>query len=158
MMHGKDKPRYPFLKRVCQLTTSFYSHSFRFFRCLYSLPGSPDCPVSLTRQYFAYLGPDWAGSVIPNCLPTDRNRPHPSRVSNYTTAKEDLQYVLQAIGEDPKGYAQHSMKRGGATEAARNGACVDDIRVAGDWTSNRTAELYIANPNPVNQLLRPYLL
>jgi hypothetical protein len=35
------------------------------------------------------------------------------------------------------------MKRGGATEAAKRGATVNEIQVAGHWTSAKTAEKYI---------------
>ncbi len=65
---------------------------------------------------------------------------------SYTNAKEDLHFVLNLIGVDPTGYAEHSMKRGGATEAAKNGATADDIQIAGDWSHRRTAVLYIDQP------------
>jgi hypothetical protein len=76
---------------------------------------------------------------------------------SYTNAKEDLQHVLQLIGEDPTGYAEHSMKRGGATEAARHGATAETIQIAGDWSHRRTAALYIDHPTAQNQILRQYL-
>ncbi len=76
---------------------------------------------------------------------------------SYTNAKEDLHFVLNLVGIDPKGFAEHSMKRGGATEAAKQGASAEDIQVAGDWSHRRTAALYIDHPTSQNQRLRRYL-
>ena len=115
------------------------------------------CPVQLTCKYFDFLGANWVGSVVPGCLPSDSNVPHPWKVQNYTGAQEDLSFLMQAIGEDPSGYSQHSMKRGGATEAAKRGAGVAAIQVAGNWSTARTASLYVDGPQHRNQLLRPYL-
>jgi hypothetical protein len=66
-----------------------------------------------------------------------------SQVITYTSAIEDLRYCLRLINVDPRGYSEHSMKRGGATEAAKRGATVGEIQHAGHWTSTKTAEKYI---------------
>jgi hypothetical protein len=113
--------------------------------------------VKLTQKYFQYLGENWNGSVIPQCQPGDKTKPHASKIMSYTNAKEDLHHVLELVGIDPKGYAEHSMKRGGATEAAKNGATADDIQIAGDWAQRRTAALYIDQPTSKNQILRQFL-
>lgn len=113
--------------------------------------------MALTKRYFAFLGETWLKSVLPTCQPADRNLPHPTKVLTYTSAREDLQFVLGLIGEDPTGYSEHSSKRGGATEAARLGAPMHDIQLAGQWSSTQTASLYVDNPLPTNQILRPYL-
>ena len=115
------------------------------------------CPVQLTIRYFDYLGANWVGSVIPGCLPSNSNAPHPWKIQNYTSAQEDLAFVMRAIGEDPSGYSQQSMKRGGATEAANRGAGVAEIQVAGNWSNARTASRYIDGAQHRNQVLRPYL-
>ena len=65
--------------------------------------------------------------------------------------------LLVAVGEDPNGYGEHSMKRGAATEAAKNGAEVGEIQVSGNWTNSRTASLYVDTDMHRNRLLRPYL-
>ncbi len=98
--------------------------------------------MSLTRKYFEFLG-GHTGSVIPQCSPGNRNVPHPTRVLSYTNASEDLQYLLRYVGVDPRGFSEHSMKRGGATEAARCGATREEIQVAGHWACARTVEKYI---------------
>ncbi len=76
---------------------------------------------------------------------------------SYTNAREDFQYILGRINEDPKGYSQHSMKRGGASEAARRGASATEIQVAGNWTNLRTARRYIDTVQPKNIGLRKFL-
>lgn len=137
------------------------TNSFTFFRRLYAHPGSAHCPVALTLKYFQFLG-GHQGSVVPQCSPANRNVPHASRVLSYTHASDDLQYTLRLVGVDPKGFTEHSMKRGddlcnfdqnkiiwnglfagGATEAARCGATREEIQVAGHWASARTVEKYI---------------
>ncbi len=77
---------------------------------------------------------------------------------SYTNAHEDLKHVLELIGEDPEGFTEHSMKRGGATEAARNGATADDIQIAGDWTSREITTRYIGIPVSSNQALKRFFL
>jgi hypothetical protein len=83
------------------------------------------------------------GSVVPQCQPKDARLPHATKHITYTSASEDLCYMLNMIGVNARGFSEHSLKRGGATEAAKNGATVDEIQVAGHWTNPRTAEKYI---------------
>ncbi len=95
--------------------------------------------------------------MVPACHPGNRNLPHPTRVASYTNAQEDFRYILECIGENPDGFSQHSMKRGGASEAARNGASATDIQTAGNWASLRTARRYIDYVQPKNSGLRKFL-
>ncbi len=98
--------------------------------------------MEITKKYFAFLG-SHQGSVIPTCQPGDRNLPHPTKVLAYSNASEDLQYTLGIVGVNPRGFSEHSMKRGGATEAARQGATAEEIQIAGHWVCPRTAEKYV---------------
>jgi len=98
--------------------------------------------VQLTLRYFAFLD-GHQGSVIPQCSPGDRNKPHPTKASSYTNCSEDLAYLLGLIGENAAGFSEHSFKRGGATEAARCGATREEIKIAGHWACLRTVEKYI---------------
>ncbi len=116
-----------------------------------------DCPVELTRRYFEFLGSSWAGSVVPLSTPGQSNRPHPSRVMSYSNAMQDLHYVLTLIEVDIHGFTEHSMKRGGATEAARRGATASDIQSAGNWSTARLSAQYIDHPQTKNQLLQKFL-
>ncbi len=70
-------------------------------------------------------------------------KPHPLRTLSYSNAVEDFRFLLKKIEVDPHGYSEHSMRRGGATEAAKNGASTDEIQIAGDWANLRTAEKYV---------------
>ena len=115
--------------------------NFYLFSRLYAHPGSANCPLQLTLKYFAFLGHQ--GSVVPTCSPGDRNKPHGTKVLSYSNAGNDLHYVLRLVGVDPTGYSEHSMKRGGATEAARRGASREEIQRAGHWVCPRTADRYI---------------
>jgi hypothetical protein len=114
------------------------------------------CPVRLTDRYFAFLG-TWQGSVVPLSNQKDRRLPHESRVMSYTNASEDMKHVLALINVDASGFAEHSMKRGGATEAARRGATASEICIAGDWSNQKIAEKYIDQPNCHNQILKKFL-
>jgi hypothetical protein len=93
-------------------------------------------------EYFGFLG-TFRGSVVPQCQANRANSPHESRTLGYTNAIEDLRYVLRLIDVDPRGFSEHSMKRGGATEAAKRGATVGEIQEAGHWTNLQTAEKYV---------------
>lgn len=128
---------------LLRFLASMYLSFLSIFSRLYAQPGSLNCPVRLTLSYFSFLGLDYQGSVVPQCQPSDRMKPHLTRSLSYTNAVEDLRYILRKIGIDPRGYSEHSMRRGGATEAARSGASTDEIQIAGDWASLRTAEKYV---------------
>lgn len=77
---------------------------------------------------------------------------------SYSNASEDLKYVLQLVGVDPTGFSEHSMKRGGATEAAKRGASGEEIQHGGHWLSRRTAEKYIDASNARQKAFNRYLV
>lgn len=124
---------------------------------MYPTQEETNCPVNLTERYFQFLGTDWTGSVVPLSQPGHPDKPHATKVMSYTNAIEDLQHVLQLIGLDPNGYSEHSMKRGGATEAARRGASAADIQLAGNWSDARVAGQYVDHPAVRNQALQRFL-
>lgn len=126
-------------------------------RCVYATEDPELCPVRLTQGYFSFLGDAWTGSVVTSCNAQDANLPHPTRVMSYTNAKEDLQYVLQLIGLDPRGFSEHSMRRGGATEAARMGATTSEIQSAGNWSNPQVAGRYVDHAQVRNQRLQRFL-
>jgi hypothetical protein len=99
--------------------------------------------MKLTTRYFEILGAEHRGSVVPQCQANRPLQPHPTKLINYTSAVEDLRHCLRLVNVDPSGYSEHSMKRGGATEAAKRGATVGEIQHAGHWTCSLTAEKYI---------------
>jgi len=56
------------------------------------------------------------------------------------------------------GYTEHSMKRGGASEAALNGATLEELRDAGHWTNVRTAAKYVADTSTSVRKYNRYLV
>jgi hypothetical protein len=108
-------------------------------------------------RYFTFLG-EHRGPVVPQCHPGDRDRPHATRAVTYTNACKDLRYVLSLVGVDPAGYSEHSMKRGGATEAARYGATREEIQNAGHWKCARTVERYIDASHVRQRNFNQYLM
>jgi hypothetical protein len=128
----------------------------RFFRRLYAHPGSSHCPVQMTLKYFQFLG-EHTGSVIPACKPGNRDAPHPTNAIGYSNASQDLQYVLGLSGINGKGFSEHSMKRGGATEAAKCGASREEIQQFGHWKSARTVDKYIEDSRLRQRIFVNYL-
>ena len=61
-----------------------------------------------------------------------------------------IRHILAALGVNPKNYAGHSFRRGGATWAYKCGVPVDTIRIIGDWKSNS----YTAYLECSDQLIR----
>jgi len=55
------------------------------------------------------------------------------------------------------GYTEHSMKRGGASEAALHGATLEELRDAGHWTNVRTAAKYVADTSASARKFNVYL-
>jgi len=49
------------------------------------------------------------------------------------------------------------MKRGGASEAALNGATLEELRDAGHWTNVRTASKYVADTSTSIRKFNRYL-
>jgi len=125
-------------RKVCVLNTYFVSSY------LFPERDVNHCVVQLTTDYFAFLGLTFDGSVIPKCSPRNRFRPVNDPIT-YTSASEDFKFMLDKIGEPTEGYSEHSMRRGGATAAARRGAYLEQICVAGHWTSVRVAAMYVEN-------------
>ncbi len=95
--------------------------------------------------------------MLPLCQAGNRKKPHPDKIMTYSTAADDLKHLLRLCGEDPSGFSQHSMKRGGASEAANNGAGEAEIATAGNWSQLKTARKYIDNKPANNVLLKKYL-
>jgi integrase len=63
----------------------------------------------------------------------------------YKAFVKKLKSSLQVMGLDPKLYSSHSLRRGGATWAARVGLTGDVIQMLGDWQSDAYL-LYLSIP------------
>jgi len=104
--------------------------------------GAEVCPFKITEQYLQRLGSKTC-SLQPSCDPSDRARPHPTRVVPYTRALDDLRELLDGLGYNGKDYGEHSGKRGGATESSSKGIPENEIQEQGNWTCLTTARKYI---------------
>ena len=71
------------------------------------------------------------------------------------TTASFIQQVKSALGQicDPKDYAGHSFRRGGACWAYANGVSVDLIRQLGDWKSNSYTRYILCDQPMVSQAL-----
>ena len=99
------------------------------------------CPVALTRKYMSLLPYD-SGFIMPSLK---SSAPDPSSPLKYNTALRDLRSVLCMIGIDPRGYGEHSGRRGGTTAAANKGATLDELMIQGRWKSESMPRLYTDN-------------
>jgi hypothetical protein len=103
---------------------------------LVPIPGSPICPVL------------WLSKMLL------LNRPEPNaplfsfkggKPLAYSSFNNFLKKRLCAIGVDARGYSTHSLRRGGATYAAKCGVSDAEIKLLGDWKSN-CYQVYLACP------------
>eukprot|EP00111_Clytia_hemisphaerica_P010708 TCONS_00031270-protein len=69
---------------------------------------------------------------------------------SYTTARDSLKGHLTGIVEDKAKYGLHSLRSGGATEAANNGVSDRMISKHGRWSSNTSRDTYIKD-KPLNR-------
>jgi len=65
--------------------------------------------------------------------------------------------MVSCFSPPPPGYTEHSMKRGGASEAALHGATLEELRDAGHWTNVRTAAKYVADTSTSTRKFNNYL-
>jgi len=102
------------------------------------------CPVQLTLDYLAFLGPGYSGYLVA------RSQTAPNRKLcldgrhrlSYANALRNFRFLLQALGYDPKEYAEHSPKRGAATAASEAG--IDEAAMShfAGWSTRTMPALY----------------
>ena len=94
------------------------------------IPGSPVCPLTALRAYLA-------NSLRPNQSPLFGCRSHgsfqPILAHQYSAF---IKASVAAIGLEPKKYASHSFRRGGATFALACNALTAFIKTQEDWQSD----------------------
>ena len=67
------------------------------------------------------------------------------RKLDYKAENTRLKGLIEKEGEDPRGFALHSFRAGGATLAAREGIPLEDIQRHGRWKDPQSLNTYI-NP------------
>jgi hypothetical protein len=102
------------------------------------------CPVQLTRQYFALLGPDPSGYPVcrtASCAGGGLRLDSRFQLS-YGTAVHDLRVLLTRLGYPPDLYAEHSARRGATTESAAAGLSTDSLQKVVGWRNAAMPALY----------------
>jgi hypothetical protein len=104
------------------------------------LPGDPSCPVRLTEWLFARTLLPASAYAFSRLDP----RGHPTgALMPYKEAMALFHDKFQAVGLDPKHYATHSARSGGASQAAASGVS-DRLREEhGGWRSSKAAHAYV---------------
>ena len=112
-------------------------------------PGSPYCPVALTRRYLAFFKSK-EGWLQPRRSSSSLGPAEKHRLS-YATSLADLRRLIKLTGRDPKGFSEHSGRRGGASLAHSEGLSWLDIKRMGRWSSDTAPQKYVdVAPGPVN--------
>ena len=94
----------------------------------------PLFPSLSRRKVSGPLGPCWSS------LPDPSSPPKPF---SYQAALMDFRNALTDIGEDSEDFSLHSGRRGGATEAVRNGCDLLTLKRQGRWRSDSCPQLYV---------------
>ena len=100
--------------------------------------GDPICPATMLGLYMAVTGDRPAGDTLFGYWTNDG--PSKTRRWKHLTHRvlvQGIKDLIKAIGEDPKKFAGHSLRRGGATFAfAEAGLHQITIKALGDWVSD----------------------
>jgi len=97
-------------------------------------------PVGAMRRLAELVGRPLSGPVFPA-------RVGASEAMSKTTVAVRLRRYLVAAGvRQPELYAPHSLRRGGATEAARQGLSLRQIQVLGRWKSDVVRQYVYVSP------------
>ena len=75
--------------------------------------------------------------------------PLSNQIVSYSNSLDDSRHLFQLLNI-PGRFGEHSGRRGGATAAAQNGACVADLQQLGNWKSSSCALKYVDN-DPTKQ-------
>lgn len=104
------------------------------------------CPVALSEKFINLCGT----STIPNAylLPRMVNcktglKAHTSRGISYTTARESFKEYMKLVSPDVHTFSTHSMRAGGASEAASSGIDGRLISKHGRWKTTKARDGYI---------------
>lgn len=106
------------------------------------IPGSVLCPTSAITNAFRFTAP-FSTRDLQAFNWVDSSRV--VHVFTYSAFVSKLRSHLSALGVDPKLYAGHSFRRGGASFAYQSGVPIELIKALGDWRSD-TILIYLTMP------------
>ena len=115
------------------------------------------CPARIVRLYLGKCGiTDWLSEEflfrgIAKGAGYEKLR-NDSKPLSYTRVREILLAALKDIGLDPKLFGTHSLRSGGATDAANSGVPDRLFKRHGRWRSEKAKDGYVKDN--VRQLLR----
>ena len=111
--------------------------------------GNPSCPVSRLEKYLdaaRFSSEQDAKRFIFRAIcgsgKKARISPKNSPLS-YSRANEIFKSTAKKLGYDPQNLSLHSLRIGGATEAARNGINPGLLKKQGRWKSDSSKDLYV---------------
>ena len=115
------------------------------------------CPASIVKLYFGLCGFSASSNneFIFRGISKGRNHERlktPNKPLSYTRVREVLLEALTAIGLEARAFGTHSLRAGGATEAANAGIPDRLFKKHGRWKSDSAKDGYVKDN--VNQLLR----
>jgi len=101
------------------------------------MPGDPICPFTWMATYLLTTEGRPADEPLFGAYVTDRAGKRKWVRLTHAVLVKRLKGLLAAVGADPKQYAGHSLRRGGATFAFAEAKlhCIS-IKALGDWVSN----------------------
>ena len=110
---------------------------------------SPNCPVKIVKRYLRKAGFDsYTEDFIFRGITRNKNK-HKRKLKtsnkpiSYSTVRSLLLEVFRSVGKDPSVLGTHSLRKGGATAAARN--AVEDrlFKKHGRWRSDKSKDKYV---------------
>ena len=75
----------------------------------------------------------------------NKKKPDGSTPLKYHSALSDFKHLFKYFNMDPKGFGEHSGRRGGTTAAAAAGADINELKLQGRWLSDSMPRLYTDN-------------
>ena len=117
------------------------------------IPRNKLCPTLAVIHAFSLAVP--SDSTSQAFAWVDKHFPSP-RVFTYNLFLTKLRDHLSLIGSNPKLYAGHSFRRGGASFAYQSGVPLELIKALGDWRSD-TILIYLTMPLTI-RLRSAYML
>jgi hypothetical protein len=100
--------------------------------------------VQLTRRFFAVLGDDFSGYVVCRTATDTKGglRLDGRFRLSYGTALQDLRTLLRHLGYEPGIFAEHSARRGAATDSSAAGLTSNDLQKIVGWRSASMPAVY----------------